>query len=256
MGSLTRMNSDAVKDPIRVRMFGPHLNATSGISAVVRNWQSAGFERKVSLGYVSTLDSYVSGHYFTKLHNALRSYIHALKTTCRNTDVVHIHVSSGMSFYRKFVIFLLMRSKHMPVIAHLHGSEFREFYATGSAVRKNLVRYFFEQCTIVLTLSESWTKFVGEIAPAARPKILYNSAPLSLYSVSKNESDSVKILFMGRLGERKGTPDLIEAFARIADSCPQATLILGGDGDIQKFRKVVAELNLDKRVEIRGWRKL
>ena len=92
------MKADTNNDLIRVRMFGPDLNATSGISAVVRNWQSVGFDKKVSLIYVSTLDSYVPGHYIRKIHNAIRSYISCLAITRRNTDIVHIHVSSGMSF--------------------------------------------------------------------------------------------------------------------------------------------------------------
>lgn len=247
------MASDNDQDRIRIRMFGPHLNATSGISAVVRNWQSAGFEEAVGLHYVSTLDSYVPGHYVTKFQNALRAYYHALRASRNNTDLVHIHVSSGMSFYRKLVILLLARFRKLPAITHLHGSEFREFYASGSAIRQYLIRYFFEHSATVLTLSKSWAEFIDQVAPAACPRILYNSAPLSLYSGATNDSDSVTILFMGRLGERKGTHDLIEAFARIAPSCPQATLVLGGDGDLPRFHELVAELNLEGRVDIRGW---
>ena len=247
------MSADAKKDGIRVRMFGPDLNATSGISAVVRNWQSVGFDSKVSLIYVSTLDSYVPGQYMKKVHNAFRSYLKCLGITRRNTDIVHIHVSSGMSFYRKLVIFLWARFRRVPVISHLHGSEFREFYASESVRRKKLIRYFFEHSTVVLTLSESWSKFVSEIAPEARPIILYNSAPLSLYSGSKNDSETINILFMGRLGERKGTHDLIKAFARIASSCPYAMLTLGGDGDIRRYKEMVTEFEMHGRVDIRGW---
>lgn len=253
MGSPRKMKTDAENDCIRVRMFGPHLNATSGISAVVRNWQSVGFNDKVSLIYISTLDSYVPGHYFKKIHNAVRSYFNCLSITGRNTDIVHVHMSSGMSFYRKLFILLWARVRGVPVIIHLHGSEFREFYASEWWWQKRLIRYFFEQSAVVLALSESWSKFVGEIAPAARPIILYNSAPMSLYSGSKEDSEIINILFMGRLGERKGTHDLIEAFARIAKSCPYAMLILGGDGDIPRFKKMVSAFELDGRVDIRGW---
>lgn len=247
------MTVESRSSPIKVSMFGPHLDAMSGISAVVRNWQSAQLEQHINLRYVSTLDFNGPGRRGTKLLNAIRAYFRAMYMSRSNTQVVHIHVSSNMSFYRKLVIHCIARMKRLPIISHLHGSEFREFYAAGSAVQKRLIRYFFERSAIVLTLSQSWTDFINEIAPGARTRILYNSAPISLYAGSGNASESIRILFMGTLGDRKGTPDLIEAFRRVAEKNPRAKLLLGGDGDIARFQRLVAEHDLTERVELLGW---
>ena len=41
---------------IRILMFGPALNATGGIAAVVNNWIDAGLTDLIKLRYLSTLD--------------------------------------------------------------------------------------------------------------------------------------------------------------------------------------------------------
>src|SRR5690606_10983036 len=58
---------------------------------------------------------------------------------------------------------------------------------------------------------------------------------------------------MGRLGSRKGTWDLLEAFKRLAAEVPNVRLVLGGDGEIDKARRIVARDGLEARVTIAGW---
>ena len=88
-------------------MFGPALSATGGIAAVVNNWIDAGLTDLIKLRYLSTLDCNGPGNYFSKLRSGIRSYIKYLTTKSDDYNLIHIHLSSQMSFYRKLVVFLI-----------------------------------------------------------------------------------------------------------------------------------------------------
>jgi glycosyltransferase involved in cell wall biosynthesis len=61
------------------------------------------------------------------------------------------------------------------------------------------------------------------------------------------------VLTLGRLGQRKGTYDLVRAFALIAGRVSDAQLVCGGDGDIEQVRALAQELGVGDRVICPGW---
>lgn len=249
---MNQTEASCMKRRPRVMMVGPNLLATSGISAVVNNWLDAGLEEEVDFHYLSTLTDYVPGHYLQKTIDALRAYYQFI-TDARKYDIVHIHVSSGMGFYRKLVILLIAGLKNTKVAVHLHGSVFREFYDNSSGIQKLLIRYFFDRADAIFVLSESWLNFIREISKNDNIYIIYNGASVDrLCKVERNDGKIV-ISFMGRLGDRKGTYDLLDAFEKLIQSEPAAFLILGGDGDVEKVRSLVKEKNLDDNIDILGW---
>jgi len=83
-------------------------------------------------------------------------------------------------------------------------------------------------------------------------EIVYNTA-LSGKIPDRGFDEKVTITKMGRLGKRKGTYDLLEAFSRIASKYHHVHLIMAGDGDVEKIRKRVKKLGLEDRVEVPGW---
>jgi glycosyltransferase involved in cell wall biosynthesis len=244
--------------PIRkpqVMMFGPDLAATSGISAVINNWIEAGIYDEVELDYVSTLDDYVPGKYFTKFKNGIRSYLRILRTKSNSVDIVHIHMSSGMSFYRKSIIFLIAKLKKYKVVVHLHGSRFKEFYEEGNGFQKKLIKLLFDKSDGIFVLSNSWKKFVKEkISINKKIYILHNGSSVEKFGDKiVNDGSDVLIVFMGRLGKRKGTYDLIEAFREVIKEVPNVKLLLGGDGDIEDVKSLISNLDLSDKVRVLGW---
>ncbi len=234
-------------------MFGPALTATSGISNVINNWICTGIHQHVELRYIATLDEYVPGQHFVKLCNGLRSYLEYVVTRSSSYDLVHIHLSSAMSFYRKLVIFVIAKLKKDKVLVHLHGSEFEEFYNSGGSIQKRMVTWMFDQADVVLVLSNKWQKFAKSISSNENISVLYNGAIPEQFLPSLHDQNNINILFMGRLGARKGTFDLLEAFLQIHEGMPNAKLILGGDGEVEKAKQFVAENSLQSKVEIKGW---
>jgi glycosyltransferase involved in cell wall biosynthesis len=64
----------------------------------------------------------------------------------------------------------------------------------------------------------------------------------------------IRFLFMGRIGHRKGTFDLINAFANLpVEQRRRALLLLAGDGDIEYGQKMSKNLNLISEISFLGW---
>lgn len=242
-----------MQDKPKILMFGPSLTATSGISAVVNNWLEAGMAEKVDLDYIPTLIHYVPGRYVGKFLDALRSYCHLLVKSLGPIDIVHIHLSSGMSFYRKLIIFRYARLRRLKTAVHLHGSTFEKFYEDGTRFQKKLIRSLFDCSDAILVLSQAWKAFVRSISTNKNIYIIYNGASLSKFSPKIDNAEETVIAFMGRLGMRKGTYDLLEAFEQLSGEVPEAHLVLGGDGDVDEVKSIVKKKKMAHRVDVLGW---
>ena len=234
-------------------MFGPSLSTTGGMVSVVNGWKISGIEELVNLKYIPTIDYNGPGHYFSKLSNGIRSYIKYLSLRPNDYDLIHIHLAHGMSFYRKLLILLIGYFRKDLILVHLHGSDFEIFYTTGGYIQKKLISWMFNHATELIVLSEQWEKFVQGVCTNRNIKILYNGALPEQFKSYDYDSNTINILFMGELGTRKGTYDLINAYIPIYEEFPNANLILGGDGEVEKTRKMAKQVGIDDRVKLKGW---
>jgi glycosyltransferase involved in cell wall biosynthesis len=63
------------------------------------------------------------------------------------------------------------------------------------------------------------------------------------------------VVFLGEVGERKGTFVLLEAWAKLLahPGAPPARLTIAGDGEVDRARNLVSSKNIDASVDVRGW---
>jgi glycosyltransferase involved in cell wall biosynthesis len=246
----------ATTRPMRVLMLGPALTATGGIAAVVNHWLGAGLDAQVRLEHLSTLDNNGPGHHLEKVCNASRA-CWKLARTSPKPDLVHVHVSQDMSFYRKLVLFAIAKLRGIVTVVHLHGSSFSDFYRDGSGTTRYLIRTFFDRADAIIVLSASWHAFVSGVSKNGRVCIVPNGAPvqpaMAEAQASGTDAGELRITFMGQLGRRKGVYDLLEAFRRMAPSVPNARLVLGGDGEVEQVKALAAQLGIADRVDVLGW---
>lgn len=138
-------------------------------------------------------------------------------------------------------------------IVHLHGSDFEEFFNKSNPKIKRIIIKVFDSADAVFVLSNSWKRFVNSISKNENIYIVYNGASLNKFSGKIYNRDRIVISFMGRLGKRKGVYDLLDAFEKLIPEVPAAQLVLGGDGDVDKVRELVARKNLEKHIHVLGW---
>ncbi|WP_206212091.1 exopolysaccharide biosynthesis glycosyltransferase VpsI [Vibrio sp. HDW18] len=167
--------------------------------------------------------------------------------------VVHIHMSSRGSYWRKAIIVRLAKRLGGKVILHLHGAEFRDFYRDEcNVVLKKNIKKTFALADHVLVLSTQWLSWVQQTFGRFQGvSVLYNAVP-SL-DLDRQLAELGSIAFLGRLGARKGVGDLIQAFALVKQRCPNAQLFLAGDGDLNTYQTLAEQLGVANAVHCLGW---
>ena len=179
----------------------------------------------------------------------------ARRMVTRRPDVVHMHVSQRTSVLRKGVLGLLARLLGVPVVMHLHGSGFLDWFdglpRPGRAIVGSLLR---PHRPVVLseTLRAPYAERLG--IPAERVLVLPNPVewPPSLENLPDDEA--VPAVFLGRFGARKGIYDLVEACALLGpEQRRRLRLVAAGDGEVDEVRAAVAEAGVGDVVEVREW---
>jgi glycosyltransferase involved in cell wall biosynthesis len=243
---------------LKVLMLGPSLDEKGGMGSVgtlILNTASAEFQ----IQHVSTWDGELSRE--SSIHR-LKVFAWALIVLLRKmlqgeVDVVHIHLAERGSVLRKSILVLLAIAFRKPILMHAHGCEFHTFHTKLPPGIKQVVNFILQQCTYLIALSESWKNYyitdcglsVEQVVVLPNPVEIPESVP-----ERTNSHKKIKIVSLGRIGKRKGTFDLLNAFAKLApEQREKSELILAGIGALEEARSLAAKLNLEQHVTFAGW---
>ena len=136
----------------RVCMVVPNRMVKGGIAAVVNGYRGSQLEKDYEITYV---ESYKDGSKFDKLLKGICGYFHfAYVLMFHKPDVVHIHSSFGPSFYRKMPFIYMASWRKIPIVNHIHGADFDEFYVNAPEEKKNKIKKVYSKCNVLIALSE------------------------------------------------------------------------------------------------------
>lgn len=170
--------------------------------------------------------------------------------------LLHVNLSSHGSTVRKFAVTVLATILRAPMIVHLHGSRFDRFYRGLPGPLARLVRWMFARASHVVVLGEAWRRFVVDElrVPPAKVEVIANSvfAPPA-GGPQPDPTGPARLLFTGRLGARKGVPELLAALASPALTALAWHATIAGDGEVARFRDVAQRAGLGDRVAFPGW---
>lgn len=232
-------------------MAGPSIESMGGIAAVVRSYIRGGLFERWPVIYVST---YEDGTALTKLGAAIHGvvlYFGAIVTG--KLRVLHVHSASRASFIRKSILVLTARLLGKPAIFHLHGAEFVDVYERQlGLIGRYYVRFVLKRCTRIIVLSDRWREMLRPIARTETISVIPNPVIGPLEVPAEIGREAGALVFMGRLGERKGIHLLIEAVSGLARDL-EWKLYVGGDGDIDGVLAHVNRVGLADRIEVMGW---
>lgn len=233
----------------RVVMIGTRMDTMGGIAAVLAVYRDSGFLDRNRVVYVPT---HCDGGASAKLKVMLLAMWRVLwLLLAGKVGLLHVHTSSRASFWRKTLFFAPAFLARVPVILHLHGSEFAVFHDQECGpLRQRLIRAVFNRCAVVLVLSESWRHWVQGMCGNPRVTVLFNPVVMPAWHAGKKPN---QLLFLGRIGQRKGAFDLIRAVSSIAAAHPHLRLKMGGDGAVDEARRQVQAAHLEDQVELIGW---
>lgn len=222
--------------------------------ATVLNVLNGGFFQKWNMRLITT---HTNNSTFLGLNKLILFFIAMVKLvgylTFYKVGVVHIHMSSRGSYKRKSLMVRVTKLFSAKVILHLHGAEFQEFYNNEcNAAKQCHIRHTFDLVDAVIVLSTQWNAWILTIMQhPEKAHVVYNA--VETLGLDRSSIEQGRILFLGRLGERKGVKDLINAFAIVVKAIPSARLALGGDGDLKTYTQQVKALDIEASVDFLGW---
>lgn len=148
-----------------------------------------------------------------------------------DADVVHVHASSRVSFYRKSMYILLVALlRDVPVVIHIHGSDFDDFLEEAGPVRRAYIQFIFDRCTEVVVLSEYWATVLERELTLESVSVLPNPVRAEDFD-PVYDVDPPRIVFVSNLIDRKGVEEFVTAVRRLLSwSNLEFTVTVAGKG--------------------------
>ena len=131
-------------------------------------------------------------------------------------SVVHLHAAADTSFVRKGILLWISRLARVPVVVHMHGSSFQEYYENSPRAIQAVIRATLCRASAVVALGEGRAARLRVIAPTARITVIPNAVRPARRTAQPALGEPVHVVFLGRIGDRKGTFRLLDAWAKLA----------------------------------------
>lgn len=247
--------------PLRILMVGPapsSPHSRGGMATV--SAQILEFDKsRTEIRYVSTFDDRrLAVRWLSGAAGMVRAALLAVRG---RVDVVHVHLSHGGSVLRKSLPLFVARRRGIPTVIHAHSYNFAEWFESLSPMMAWWVRHSLvadRWLVLGAGIGQGYTRSLG--LSADRVSVLYNPAP-DVRETFGNESDldpgdvTVVAVALGRLGQRKGTYDILDAVAQLPNAVRERlAIVLAGDGDVAEVRaRADALTRQGARVEVRDW---
>lgn len=167
-------------------------------------------------------------------------------------DIIHLNGP----FPPSISFFALHYSKSVNIAAFLNAGF--SFNSTGASIAKFLYGKYLKKINGLFAISETAKKamepyFPGEYA------IIPAGVDTEVFNPNVKERDDLeegypRVLFLGRLDERKGVIVMINAFKKLLTLKPKAQLVIAGKGPLDsEARNLAKHLKIENSVEFKGF---
>lgn len=136
-------------------------------------------------------------------------------------DLVHVHEPTIPAVGAAATM-----AAEIPVVATFHAAgDASSYYQRWRPLADRIL----SSITVRVAVSEAAKECVTQHFPDGEYHIIPNGIDIGTYAPARDgQRIPGRILFIGRTDPRKGLPVLLEAFARLRDNMPQASLVLAG----------------------------
>lgn len=166
----------------------------------------------------------------------------------KEIEIVHVHGASDASFWRKRIFINIAKMFGKKVVFHCHGAEFQRFAKQNFRV----VNKTLNKCDCIVALSCSWKRWFEETFHHKNVVVIKNV--ISLPHTNKMFHNKFVLLFMGRLGTRKGIYDLVDVLVKHkAEFNGKMQFLFGGDGEVEQIQTIIKENGLENIAQYQGW---
>ena len=226
------------------------LSVKGGMVSVVKNYLGYDNWDNFNIVYIPT---HIEKNKLLVLLYFIQAYLHILfGAIFHKYKAAYLHTAERGSFFRKAILVRTLRCFGIKTIMHHHAAEFEPFYEALPENRKQYENRTLEMVDLNIVLSNRLVSMITSKAPNARVKVLYNAVPT--YVKNPYCVEAKNILFLGRLGQRKGTYDLLKAIKMLDEEMPKdIQFYLCGDGEIDNVKEVIKKYGIAHRIAHIGW---
>ncbi|MFL6649583.1 MAG: glycosyltransferase family 4 protein [Sulfurifustaceae bacterium] len=236
-----------------VVMLGTATTTKGGVAAAISAYIGSALSQRWPILHVPT---HTDGGWGAKLRVAARAYARFVGLLLRGrVGIVHVHSASDASFWRKSTFVALALATRRPVIFHLHGGGFVDFYNHRAGfLGRRVIRLVLNRVSRIVVLSDRWAKRMSVITTNRCISVIPNMVALpTLPDPGAGPRSGRELLFLGRLETPKGIYDLLDAVAQVAATGAEVKLRLAGEGETERVRTRARELGVERSVEFLGW---
>lgn len=222
-------------------MVGPNAESKGGIATVIGN-----FKEQYTDQQVFYLDTWEEKY---KYQAGLKAFWTIRKKVKRHRiDIVHFHVAQKGSFFRKALLAKWVRKKGR-VVFHMHASQFDTFYESASPWLKRWIRKTLDQLDGLVVLSDEWRDYY-EMITKTTITVIENAVRAP--KAPNYNPNAKQIVTFGRIGQRKGSYDILKVAEQLGESFPQIEFVFYGDGEIAQVEEEIKQKQLHN-VRVGGW---
>lgn len=175
-------------------------------------------------------------------------YLVALWRAAGRSDVMHVMANSGWSWHLFAAPAIWVgRLRRVPVVVNYRGGEAAEFLRRSSG----LVRASMRRAAGLVVPSRFLQQVFGEHCMPAQ--VVPNVVDTARFRPSPHPAARQQLIVARRLEPIYDNATALRAFARVVTECPQARLVLAGDGPEEAaLRRLADELGVAAQVEFTG----
>jgi len=179
----------------------------------------------------------------------------SLIETYNDYDIVHAH--SHLFFSTNIASLVRKFNKKTPLVITSHGLipvsgpeiMYRMFLPT-------VAHWTFKNCDAVLCYTEEQKKKLSRVTKTELNKIhvVPNGINTNMFSPYKADHDDFRILWVGRMVERKGIQELLKAFKLLHSDFKETKLLLVGEGPLREWViDFIYKNSLEDSVELKSF---
>jgi glycosyltransferase involved in cell wall biosynthesis len=249
---------------ITIVCVGPAVSVPGGMSRVIEAINTH-FPPHLKLRLAETFTQYLARDGVSRAERGTvvgqilvyaGALVRILARSSSRTTVFHVHFSNRGSAIRKGLICVLLRALRCRYVTHAHTASEKLFHDSLPEPLCRMLGWGLGGGSSVFALTHHWCEHYRALfgVPESRVMLLPNPAILPKVVPDRSQQSTVKLLFLGRVGFRKGTFDLIRAFAAVpADLRANCSLTIAGDGEVEVARNLADELQCTSQVRILDW---
>lgn len=243
-----------IKKSMKVIQLGPDATRPGGIRTVMLTLRNSELGEEYGLDIIPTSSKSHRIRTFLRGFRQLRDLVRQ-----GGCDCAHIHMSENASVYRTAIMIRWIKSHSCSrVIVQSHGGSVQSFFARCPRRVKKYLLDSLGTADLIVTLTPGWERWWKELLPGERytvvPNAISQPVPTNIHDTDNQKKEAgASVLFMGQLGERKGTYLLISSIPAVLAKHPNAQFVFAGDGEVEQCAAYAKQLGVSNSCVFVGW---